>query len=124
MPLNERDAASIWDMVEAIHRIQAFTAGVSEQEYLRNELVQSAVERQLEILGEAARRVSPDVQVAQTDVDWAGMIGLRNVIAHRYDQIRADRIWGMLVVELPHLLAQLEALLPTVEDADGEMGLE
>ena len=74
-------------------------------------------------MGEAARRVSPDVQVAQTEVDWAGMIGLRNVIAHRYDQIRADRIWGMLVTELPQLLAQLEALLPTVEDADAEMGL-
>ncbi|PZD73995.1 hypothetical protein C1752_01538 [Acaryochloris thomasi RCC1774] len=118
MPLDDRDAASIWDMVQAIQRIQAFTTGVSSEAYLDSELIQSAVERQLEILGEAARRLSSESQQAHPGVDWAGIIGLRNVIAHRYDQIRAERIWSVLAADLPEILEKLEILLPPSEEPD------
>jgi uncharacterized protein with HEPN domain len=51
-----------------------------------------AVERGLEILGEAARRVSEAFQQAHPEIDWRNTIGLRNVIAHRYEQVQQDRI--------------------------------
>ncbi|PSB55923.1 DUF86 domain-containing protein, partial [filamentous cyanobacterium CCP1] len=54
--MNNRDAGAIWDMLNAIRLIQEFTANLSYDDYLESVLTQSAVERQLEILGEAARR--------------------------------------------------------------------
>jgi uncharacterized protein with HEPN domain len=58
MPTSNREAAYIWDMLQAARRIQECTAGLSYEGYLESILIQSAVERQLEILGEASRRMS------------------------------------------------------------------
>lgn len=112
MPTDNRDTASLWDMVQAIQNLQTFTAGFSYDDFAANLLVQRAVERELEILGEAARRMSSEFCQAHPEIDWAGMIGLRNVLAHRYDQIRCDRIWDALEQEVFVILTQLEQLLP------------
>ena len=116
MPVNVRDATSLWDMVEAIKKIQEFTVGITEDDYSENELLQSAVERKLEILGEAARRISIEFQAEHPEIDWRNMIGLRNVIAHQYDQIRQDMIWRIVQNVLPNLLNLLEPLLPPIEN--------
>jgi uncharacterized protein with HEPN domain len=118
MPTPNQDAASIWDMVRAIRDLQTFTAGVAYDEYTTNLMLQRAVERQLEILGEAARRLSTDFCQTHPSINWAGIIGLRNILAHRYDQIRCDRIWDVLETELPPLLGQLETLLPPLPEED------
>jgi uncharacterized protein with HEPN domain len=89
MQANNRDAASLWDMVQAIHRIQEFTAGLSFDDYQASILIQSAVERQLEILGEAAGRVSDALRQTYSTIDWRRTVGLRNIIIHRYDEIQA-----------------------------------
>jgi uncharacterized protein with HEPN domain len=71
-----------------------------------------AVERGLEILGEAARRLSEEFRQAYPEIDWRNVIGLRNVIVHRYEQVQQEQIWAIAITELPALLAQLEPLLP------------
>lgn len=112
MQSSDRDAASLWDMVQAIKLIQEFVTPLSYEEYLDSRRDQMAVERGLEILGEAARRVSEQFQQAHPEIDWRNTIGLRNVIAHRYEQVQQDRIWAIVTVELNRLLMQLEPLLP------------
>lgn len=116
MQANNRDATSLWDMAEAIRRIQEFTRDRTLNEYLESILMQSAVERQFEILGEAARRISPEFQQSHPEIDWRGAIGLRNVIAHRYEQIEQETLWIILSTTLPDLLIQVEALLPPLPD--------
>jgi uncharacterized protein with HEPN domain len=98
--------------VQAIEKIQAFTAGIQEAEYLANELLQSAVERKLEILGEAANRISREFQVQHSEIDWRNTIGLRNVISHQYDQVEQERLWSIIQTALPSLLNSLLPLLP------------
>jgi uncharacterized protein with HEPN domain len=117
MQPSEDDLESLWDMRKAILQIQAFTLGMSEAQYLNNLLVQSAVERKLEILGEAARRVSQDFQLAHPEVDWRNTIGLRNVIAHRYDRVKQDQLWRIVQTVLPNFLALLTPLLPPIEES-------
>jgi uncharacterized protein with HEPN domain len=112
MPARDRDYASVWDMVQAIRLIQEFIANSSYDDYLNSRRDQMAVERGLEILGEAARRVSEEFQKLHPEIDWRNTIGLRNVIAHRYEQVQQERIWAIATTELKTLLAQLEALLP------------
>jgi uncharacterized protein with HEPN domain len=95
---------------------KSLTAEMTEVDYLENELVQSAVERKLEILGEAARRVSEAFQSQHPEIDWRNTIGLRNVIAHRYDQVEQERIWGIVQMALPDLLDSVTPLLPPEEN--------
>jgi uncharacterized protein with HEPN domain len=112
MQVNDRDYAFLWDMVQAIRLIQEFIAPLDYEDYLNSRRDQMAVERGLEILGEAARRVSEQFQQAHPEIDWRNTIGLRNVIAHRYEQVQQDRIWAIATMELNCLLAQIELLLP------------
>ncbi|MDX2096298.1 MAG: DUF86 domain-containing protein [Leptolyngbyaceae cyanobacterium bins.59] len=116
MEANNRDSGSLWDMVNAIHRIQEFTVNLTYETYLDSLLIQSAVERQLEILGEAARRLSDEFQQAHPEIDWRRIIGLRNILIHRYDEIRQQTIWTTVISELEPLLAQLEILLSSLSD--------
>ena len=115
---NEDELESLWDMQKAILQIQMFTNEMSEIDYLDSELVQSAVERKLEILGEAARRVSREFQIAHPEFNWRNIIGLRNVIAHRYDQVKQEQIWKIVQTLLPDLLNLLLQLLPFVEELE------
>lgn len=112
MSAPNRDSASLWDMLQAIQNLQNFLSHTSYEDYCQNLLLQSAVERQLEILGEAARRLSPTLQAQHPEIDWAGLIGLRNIIAHRYDAIRLDLIWETTQTQLDPLKQQLRAILP------------
>jgi uncharacterized protein with HEPN domain len=112
MQPNNRDIASIWDMVRAIENINSDIDGFSLEMFLSDGKTLRSVERGLEILGEAARRVSPEFQQANPSIDWRNTIGLRNVIAHRYDQVSYEKLWLIVVDILPGLLAILKLLLP------------
>ncbi|MGL5080682.1 MAG: HepT-like ribonuclease domain-containing protein [Microcoleaceae cyanobacterium] len=114
-----RNHAALWDMVQAIQRIQTFTQGLNEAAYLENILVQQAVEQNLEIIGEAARgRITPEFRTHYPEVDWSGVIGLRNVVAHQYDQVNHVQIWRMITTILPSLQAQLTTLLPSTPNTE------
>ena len=112
MPQNNREAAYLWDMLQAGRRIREFTAGLSYEGYLDSILIQSAVERQLEILGEASRRMSEEFRQEHPEIPWSGIIAQRNVIAHQYEDIRQERIWSVVTEDIPVLIAQLEPLIP------------
>lgn len=116
MQANDRNHDSLWDMAQAIRRIQEFTVDVSWESYLESVLMQSAVERQLGILGEAARRVSIEFQQLHPEIDWRNAINLRNILVHRYDQVSSEVIWNIVTSILPGLLVQIEALLPPLPD--------
>jgi uncharacterized protein with HEPN domain len=118
MTVNNRDVTSLWDMVQAIRYILEFTAEHTLEEYLVSVFMQSAVERQFEILGEAARRMSQEFREAHPEIDWRGTIGLRNIIAHRYEQVEQEELWSITKTALPGLLEQLGVLLPPLPDSD------
>jgi uncharacterized protein with HEPN domain len=110
------DVASVWDMVQAIRYIQTFTKDLSFEEYLDDVRTMSAVERQFEILGEAARRISEEFRQTHLAIDWQRIVGLRNIVIHRYDEVNQDILWAIAVSELAPLLSQLEPLLPPLPE--------
>jgi uncharacterized protein with HEPN domain len=117
LPKN-RDIASVWDMTQAIQHIQSFIGDMTFDEYLNDVRTISAVERQFEVLGEAARRISNEFRQTYPDIDWQRIIGLRNIVAHRYDEVRQDILWSVIRSELIPLLTQLQSLLPPVPDQE------
>jgi uncharacterized protein with HEPN domain len=115
MPPDDRDAAYLWDMLDAARAIQQFATGVSLDEYLVDRKLQLAVERAIEIIGEAARLLSPEFKAAHPQIPWRQIIAQRNVVAHDYGEIQQDRIWRVATTRIPELIAQLQPLLPPTD---------
>ncbi len=112
MPPSEEDAAYLWDMLEASRSVIRFVTGQTRERYLTDDLLQAAVERKIEIIGEAARKIPDSFQQSHPEVPWSKIMGQRHVLAHDYGRIEHDRIWSVVTEHLPALVAQLESLLP------------
>ena len=112
-----RDATYVWDMLEAARRMQKYTAGLTLDRYLKDDMVQAAVERRLEVLGEAARRVSDSFKQAHSEIPWQKIISQRNVLAHEYGEIVPTLVWKTVITHIPGLIAQLEPLIPPIPPA-------
>ena len=124
MQPSNRDASALWDMAQAIREMQGFTANFDRPTYLQTLWIQRVVERNLEILSEAANRVSEDFQETHSEIDWRNAVGLRNIIIHRYDRIDQDILWDIVTTILPSLLLQIESLLPPLPSEEGWFLLE
>jgi uncharacterized protein with HEPN domain len=111
MQPEERDAAYLWDMLQASRDILEFTRGASEGEYGSNKMLRMAVERGFQILGEAARRVSESFRAAHPEIPWSLIVGHRNVIVHDYADLSSKRIWEVVAEDLPRLVQDLERLI-------------
>ncbi|MEW6201350.1 MAG: HepT-like ribonuclease domain-containing protein [bacterium] len=114
MQHEERDAAYLWDMLDAAKTIVQFTKNVKFNQYMQDRKSQLAIEREIEIIGEAARRISDHFKDAHTEIPWRSIIAQRNVIAHEYGEIKQDRIWNVAVTKIPELIAIIEPLLPSL----------
>jgi uncharacterized protein with HEPN domain len=106
------DSACLWDMLEAARTVLSMTAGVTYEQYLSNRMMQLAVERAIEIIGEAARNVSEEFQQAHPNIPWRPIVAQRHVLAHEYGAIEQERIWRVVTVHIPELIALLRPLLP------------
>jgi uncharacterized protein with HEPN domain len=121
MQPEKRDAAYLWNVMEAGREIQDFTSGVSFDEYVVHRLLPSAVERQFEKLGEAARKVSPSFRSEHPEIPWRRMVGLRNILTHRYYAIDHVQIWTIIHDVLPSVLDAVERAIPPLPpDVDEE----
>lgn len=100
------------DMLVAARNIHAFVAGMSFADLQANKMAQSAVIRELQVIGEAARRVSDAVRAEHAEIEWPLIIGLRNRLVHEYFAIRLDVVWDIVQEDIPSLMAQLERGIP------------
>jgi len=108
MPPESKDMARLWDMLDAARTTVEFTRDLRYDDFLKDRKTRNAVERNLEVLGEAARRVSPLTRECYPTIPWRSMIGLRNVLAHEYGEIRYEVIWSIVAERLVPLIEQLE----------------
>ncbi len=112
----ERDAAYLWDMLDATRSILEFTREASSEDFLGDDMLQAAVERKLEIVGEAARNISEAFRTAHPELPWRRMIGQRNIIAHQYGAVQQERLWAVVEDDLPALITSLERLIPPLPE--------
>lgn len=93
---------------------------------MHSTLIQDAVLRNLQTLGQSAGRLSDALRDARPEVDWRGIIGLRNILVHDYLGISLVRIWEIVEHDLPDLRQKIEVLIQEFEaassDAEGEEG--
>ena len=108
----ERDTALVLDLVLAAQDALSFVAGLDEAAFQASRLHQNAVIRSLEVIGEAAGKLSPDFRSTHADIPWREITGLRHRLVHDYAGVRLDIVWRVTRDQLPGLLDTLRPLTP------------
>jgi uncharacterized protein with HEPN domain len=109
------DVSYLWDMLDASMAIRQFLVGRTFDDYDTDRLLRGAVERHIEIIGEAARNVSTDFRARHPRIK---IIAQRHVLAHEYGEVKHERIWSVATVHIPELIKLLEPLIPEPPSQD------
>ncbi len=104
--------AYLWDVCEAAKAIESFTNGMAIEQYKLNALVQAAVERKFEIIGEALNQLSKsDPMLAAMIPDVPLIVAFRNQLIHGYAAVNVETVWSAIQISLPPLLLAAQAAL-------------
>lgn len=114
-PKANRDILKIKDMLHAVRLIFSFVNDVSFTEFSKSDLLQSAVIRQFEIIGEAGGKISAGTQSSFTEIPWRSIKAFRNLLVHEYFKVDVAEIWTTIQNDLPALEEQLQAALTFFE---------
>ena len=103
----------LYDAHQASLAIQGFLKEKEFEDYIGNLMLSSAVERQFEILGEALKRIRDrDEEFLESSiVGWRGAISFRNILAHGYDHLEDEIVWGIIEDDLPQLIQSIKRCL-------------
>ena len=112
MQPEERDPAYLWDMLQAAREVEDMLAGRDMTAFLGDKVLLRAVERSIEIIGEAARRVTNEYQNSHPQIPWLEIIGQRHIIAHEYGQIDHQLLYKTVKEDISSLITRIEELLP------------
>ncbi len=112
MQPEDRDIAFLWDILEAAKDIHDFVKNTNLKAFSSDKKTRYAVERQLLVIGEAAKRVSESYKQKHGEIPWKSMAGLRNILAHEYGEILVERIWLISTENIPDLIEVLDPLVP------------
>lgn len=105
-------------MLIAARRAKEFVAGIDESTFANSPLHQSAVVKQLEIIGEAAYRITAETRDAHSEIPWSEMTGMRHRLVHDYRNIDVALVWDTATHDLDPLISQLEPLIPPESEED------
>ena len=106
-----RDRTYLGHMLGAIARIRQYVGRTRRAGFLRNALLQDAVIRNIEIIGEAAGGVSGEFAAANPGIPWREIVGMRHRLIHGYLEVNLDTVWEVVERDLPALEANLRALV-------------
>jgi len=108
-----RRAESVYlqHILEAIARIEVYLEGLDERDFFEDRRTQDAVVRQLEIIGEATKRLSGDVRNRSPSIPWQDMAGMRDKLIHNYFSVDMRRVWLTATRDLPPLKASIAEIL-------------
>ena len=102
----------LYDVQDACRKLEEFTKGRSLKDYLADEMLRSAVERQFEIVGEALSRLQKvDADLASSIPDFRRIVAFRSILIHGYATIRNDIVWCVVETDLPVLSRRVKDLL-------------
>jgi uncharacterized protein with HEPN domain len=107
-----RDDAWVLDMLNAARRVVEYARDMDEPTFLAISRDQDAILRQLTILGEAAKGVSPEFRGAHPEIPWKRIAGFRDVVVHDYFHVDLREVWRIVQEDVPSLVGLLEPLVP------------
>ena len=110
MQINEQDLSYLYDIYEHAIEITNITKNKKFYHFEKDKMMRFAVERLFEIIGIAAKKLSDETRYQLNTIPWKEIIGLRNVIAHEYGELKIERIWRTVIKSVPELVKELSKI--------------
>ena len=107
----QRDIGYFCDILDSARLAVEYLERISFEEFIKSTAIQDAVIRRIEIIGEAANRISEQSRNKNDHLPWTEMKGMRNLLIHEYDEIDLKEVWNTVKNDLPALLKEIEKIL-------------
>ncbi len=108
------DRVRLQHIQDAILEIVSYTKDISFNEFQSNSMILFASVKQLEIIGEAANKITENFQNSYKEIDWRSIIGLRNLLVHEYFGIDEEIVWGIIKKDIPKLQKEIKQILEQI----------
>ncbi|MFY9310865.1 MAG: DUF86 domain-containing protein [Bacteroidia bacterium] len=105
--MKKDDSIYIEHIIQALRQITIYIEGLNEDDFLKNSLVQDAVIRQFEVIGEATKRISKDYREQHNHIPWQDMAGMRDKLIHDYIDVDLWVVYRTAKLDVPELLSQI-----------------
>ena len=109
--MHKDDITYLEHILDRANKIIQFTQDMTESNFLEDEKTQSAVIRELEVIGEATKRISDNYKNNHTEIPWKLMAGMRDVLIHDYEGVDPYTVWDTIQQNIPILIEQIKKLL-------------
>ncbi|MFN8450873.1 MAG: DUF86 domain-containing protein [Anaerolineae bacterium] len=106
------------DILLAVERIESYLSGIDYDQFAAEQMRIDAVVRNLGIIGEAVRKIPPEIHVKYPRVEWQKINSFRNVIVHEYSRVKLEVVWSVLEEDLPTLKTQIAEILKIEDDSN------
>ncbi len=107
----KEDKIFLKHILDSINQIEEYLNGVEFQDFIINKLIQDGVIRQLEIIGEATKRLSPELREKYSNIPWEDIAGMRDKLIHHYFGVDLDAVWDTVAKDLPDLKENVKKIL-------------
>lgn len=109
------DCLYLRDIIEAADAIATFLKACSEEQFISDDILKSAVLQKLTVIGEGAARLSQDIKNRYPSIPWADLVGFRNIAVHAYFSVEWSIVWVTATEDVPMLRGQVASLLEQIE---------
>jgi uncharacterized protein with HEPN domain len=113
--MNKRDEVALRDMLREAQQAILFAKGHQREELETNPLLTYALERAVEIVGEAATKISDEIRQNHQEIPWRNIVGMRNILIHSYGEVNLDILWEVVTHNYPELVMLIKQILPSDE---------
>jgi len=113
---SRHDRLYLYDIIECCDRVADYIDGVREEDYQVNPMLQDALVRNIEVVGEAVKNLSPEITEAHPNIAWSQIARMRDKIAHHYFRINLDVVWKTATDDLPAFRPQISAIYDSIEE--------